>query len=160
LKNNAQVLEWKPWGMQPDESSVTLRSEGARHVLVGVTGTYEALVPLIRLYRQLAESLYFPFPHRLGEIAPPGKHCPRPLVMIFDRQGLCRAAAVANSSEQPDAQRICASHEPPAGRGLADLVTSPTGNNVFYREAVDGTNPTKQDHRDSRDHASASPSHR
>jgi hypothetical protein len=160
LKNNAQALEWKPWGMQPDESSVTLRSEGARHVLVGVTGTYEALVPLIRRYRQLAESLYFPFPHRLGEIAPPGKHCPRPLVMIFDRQGLCRAAAVANSSEQPDAQRICTSHEPPAGRGLADLVTSPTGNNIFYREAVDGTNPTKQDHRDSRDHASASPSHR
>ena len=100
IKRNLHALEWKPWGMQPQESSVALYAKDTGHVAIGVTGTYEALVPLIQGYGGFAQSLYFPFPHRLGEVAPPRNRCPRPLVMVFDGEGLRRAAALARSAGQ------------------------------------------------------------
>jgi hypothetical protein len=89
------ALAWKPWGMQPRDSSITLSAVDPTHVAIGVTGTYEALLPLIQDYGKFALSLYLPYPHPLGEVRPPKNHCPRPLVMIFDRGGLRQAEVAA-----------------------------------------------------------------
>jgi hypothetical protein len=85
------AIEWKPWGMQPQDSPVVLRAIGASNVLIGVTGSYAAIYQLIVQYGGFARSLYFPFPHRWGEFAPPKNHCPRPLAMVFDLPELRRA---------------------------------------------------------------------
>jgi hypothetical protein len=41
------ALAWKPWGMQPRDSSIMLSAVDPTHVAVGLTGTHEALLPLI-----------------------------------------------------------------------------------------------------------------
>lgn len=109
VKHGLHALEWKPWGMQPQESSVALYATDARQVAIGVTGTYAAVAPLIQRYSGFAQSLYFPFPHRLGQVALPRKHCPRPLVMVFDKSGLRRAAMMAEPIGQPSREKVVVS---------------------------------------------------
>lgn len=64
-------------------------------VSVGITGSYEALKPVIAKYRDDAERIYFPFPTELHYTAkvPAGAHV---IMLIFDRAGLARAAAKAS----------------------------------------------------------------
>ncbi len=61
---------------------------------VGVVGSYDAVKPIINAYGPLALRVYFPYPKRL--VGPPkGNPFMRKLVMVFDRQGLARAARMA-----------------------------------------------------------------
>jgi hypothetical protein len=75
---------------------IYLYSESDGRIGVGVSGTYEGLRGVIDRYARYARQVYFPLPHRLGQIAPPPEDAIyRPLVMIFDRRGLDQAAALA-----------------------------------------------------------------
>ena len=62
---------------------------------VGVVGSYDALRPLIAEYRADAARVYFPYPHELAG-TPHGDTFMRQLVIVFDRDGLARAAAKAS----------------------------------------------------------------
>jgi hypothetical protein len=66
-------------------------------VSIGITGSYEALKPLIEKYRGDTARIYFPFPTELHD------HSKIPAVtdvimMMFDRAGLLRAASTAVAS--------------------------------------------------------------
>jgi hypothetical protein len=69
-------------------------------VSIGITGSYEALKPLIEKYRGDTSRIYFPFPTELHDrsIIPEGSYV---IMMTFDRAGLARAAAkaVANPAD-------------------------------------------------------------
>ncbi|HLX36365.1 MAG TPA: hypothetical protein VKR29_01140, partial [Candidatus Binataceae bacterium] len=65
-------------------------------IQVGVVGSYLALKSLIGDFRPDAAEVYFPFPRSLDG-APKGNTFMRKLVMIFDRDGLARAAAKASA---------------------------------------------------------------
>ncbi len=67
---------------------------GADAVSAGIDGSYEALRPVIEKYRADARAVYFPFPTPLTG-TPRGNTFMRKLVMVFDREGLARAAAKA-----------------------------------------------------------------
>jgi hypothetical protein len=76
---------------------VYLHAQADGRIGVGVSGTYEALRAVINRYGTYASRIYFPSPlYRLGQISPPANDPNyRPLVMIFDRTSLDRAAALA-----------------------------------------------------------------
>jgi hypothetical protein len=66
-------------------------------VSIGITGSYEALKPLLEKYRGDTSRIYFPFPTELRARS----HLPEGTYMImimFDRAGLARAAAKAAAS--------------------------------------------------------------
>jgi hypothetical protein len=63
-------------------------------VSIGITGSYEALKPLIEKYRTDASRIYFPFPTEL-HARPTVPNGSRILMMMFHRAGLARAAAKA-----------------------------------------------------------------
>ncbi len=69
---------------------------------VGVVGSYEALKPLIAKYRGNAVQIYFPYPRALAG-NPKGNTFMRMLVIVFNREGLARAAAA--SVEKADAPK-------------------------------------------------------
>jgi hypothetical protein len=96
MKSGLPDLEWQPWGT--GEPSLVLYAQDAGHIAVGVTGTYQGLVPLIERYGPFAQKLYFPFGHRLrGTVTVPMSRWPRRLclVMVFEREGLRQVAALA-----------------------------------------------------------------
>jgi hypothetical protein len=66
-------------------------------VAIGITGSYEALTPVIEEYRGDTSRIFFPFPTELRDRAnvPEGTHV---IMMMFDRAGLARAAAKALAS--------------------------------------------------------------
>jgi hypothetical protein len=66
-------------------------------IFLGLTGHYEALRPLIERYGRFAQQVYFPHHHRLGRLPEPGaRDCRlRRLMMVFDNDGLDRAASLA-----------------------------------------------------------------
>jgi hypothetical protein len=66
-------------------------------IIVGVVGSYDALMPLIDEYRPDAAEVYFPFPHPLTG-SPKGNTFMRKLVMVFDPAGLARAAIRARTA--------------------------------------------------------------
>jgi hypothetical protein len=68
-------------------------------VSVGITGSYDALRPVIAKYHDDAERIYFPFPTEFHDAAkvPTGAHV---IMLIFDRAGLARAAAKASAAAQ------------------------------------------------------------
>jgi hypothetical protein len=61
---------------------------------IGVVGSYEALTPLIAKHREDAVQIYFPYPRALTG-NPKGDTFMRMLVIVFDRDGLARAAAAS-----------------------------------------------------------------
>jgi hypothetical protein len=67
-----------------------------RGVTLGITGSYEALKPVIEKYRGDTSRIYFPFPTELRDraIVPDGTYV---IMMMFDRAGLARAAAKAKA---------------------------------------------------------------
>jgi hypothetical protein len=67
---------------------------------VGVVGSYDALKPLIAKYRDDAVQIYFPYPRAL-EGNPKGNTFMRMLVMVFNREGLARAAARVEKADAP-----------------------------------------------------------
>jgi hypothetical protein len=68
-------------------------------VSVGITGSYDALKPVLAKYHDDAERIYFPFPTEFHDAAtvPAGAHV---IMLIFDRAGLARAAAKASGASQ------------------------------------------------------------
>ncbi len=76
-------------------------------ISVGVVGSYDAVKPIINAYGPFALRVYFPYPKRLVGL-PKGNPFMRKLVMVFDRQGLARAArmaADARAGAPPDNNR-------------------------------------------------------
>jgi hypothetical protein len=67
---------------------------------VGVVGSYEALTPLITKYREDAAQIYFPYPRALA-VNPKGNTFMRMLVIVFNREGLARAAARVEKAGVP-----------------------------------------------------------
>ena len=67
---------------------------------VGVVGSYEALAPLIAKYRGDAVQIYFPYPRALAG-NPKGDTFMRMLVIVFNRDGLARAAASVERAGVP-----------------------------------------------------------
>jgi hypothetical protein len=67
---------------------------------IGVVGSYEALAPLIAKYRGDAAQIYFPYPRALTGI-PKGNTFMRMLVIVFNREGLARAAASVEKAAVP-----------------------------------------------------------
>jgi hypothetical protein len=80
---------------------VWLGHAGSAYLGIGVTGTYEALEPIITNYSRDAINVFFPAPDVLAAGA---KHKNRGLLlMVFDHNGLARAVtrAVASPSKMP-----------------------------------------------------------
>jgi hypothetical protein len=71
--------------------------EQSGRISLGLTGHYEALRSLIERYGRFAQQVYFPHHRRLGRLPKPGVHdCRlRRLMMVFDSDGLDRAASLA-----------------------------------------------------------------
>jgi hypothetical protein len=88
--------EWSDPHIQKTSSTVWLNAENGR-ISLGLTGHYEALRPLIERYGRFAQQVYFPHHHRLGRLPGPGvRDCRlRRLMMVFDNDGLDRAASLA-----------------------------------------------------------------
>jgi hypothetical protein len=63
----------------------------SNRIALGVVGTYEALQPLIAKYDTESAQVFFPFPRQFTQPLQ-GDTFMRLLVMVFDRQGLMRAA--------------------------------------------------------------------
>lgn len=70
-------------------------------VMVGLVGSYNALQPVISDYSADAIQVYFPYPRPLSG-TPKGNTFMRKLVMIFDREGLERAARRASTPSDPN----------------------------------------------------------
>jgi hypothetical protein len=89
--------EWLAPHIQKTSYTVWLNTEKGGRIDVGLTGHYEALRPLIERYGLFAKQLYFPHHHRLGCLPPRGSrdHRLRRLVMVFDSDGIGRAASLA-----------------------------------------------------------------
>jgi hypothetical protein len=95
----AQKLGLLPpnWVSDPDvatNNGLWLGPRDGGLIGVGVVGSYEALAPLIAKYRGDAVQIYFPYPRALVGI-PKGNTFMRMLVMVFNREGLARAAAAS-----------------------------------------------------------------
>jgi hypothetical protein len=73
-----------------------LGASGKGLVAVGIVASYEPALPLIEKYRGDARAVYYPWPRRLSG-APRGDTFMRKLVMVFDRDGLKRAAIRAKA---------------------------------------------------------------
>jgi hypothetical protein len=82
------------------ESILRLRNT---HIEVGLEGTYAAVKPLIDNYGSQARAVYFPYPHPVAPRAIPDNDIAM-FVMEFDRAGLARAAAIAESNERTPAK--------------------------------------------------------
>jgi hypothetical protein len=96
-KRDPRLEQWVPSDLWDSYSSVSLHAESDGRIAVGVKGTYEALVPLLKRYGVFAQSVYFPYPSPLGRMPPPiGDSKQQPLVMVFDSDGFSRAASVAH----------------------------------------------------------------
>jgi hypothetical protein len=97
----AQRLRFLPadWVSEPDvytRNGLWLGPFRHNAIAVGVVGSWNAVKPLVDEYRAEAKAVYFPYPHRLvGK--PHGNTFMRKLVMVFDRNGLARAAQRARS---------------------------------------------------------------
>lgn len=81
--------------------NIWLGHAGSAYLGIGVTGTYQALEPIITNYRQDAINVFFPAPDVLAANA---KRNDRGLLlMVFDHDGLARAAtrAAASPSKLP-----------------------------------------------------------
>jgi hypothetical protein len=89
--------EWSAPQIQKTNYMVWLNTEQGGRIDIGLTGHYEALRPLIERYGVFAQKLYFPHHHRLGCLPPRGvrDHRLRRLVMVFDSNGIGRAASLA-----------------------------------------------------------------
>ncbi len=75
---------------------IWLGRAGSAYLGIGVTGTYEALQPIITNYSRDAIQVFFPAPDVLAVGA---KHKDRGLLlMVFDHDGLARAATHAAGS--------------------------------------------------------------
>ena len=90
-------MEWTSKEQTESDFSAWLRDGPDGTISVGLMGTYPALCPLIERYGRYAQRIYFPYPSSLGEAfdALDDVTAPRWLVMLFDRSGLDRAAAMA-----------------------------------------------------------------
>jgi hypothetical protein len=89
--------EWSAPHIQKTSYTVWLSMEQSGRISLGLTGHYEALRPLIERYGRFAQQVYFPHHRRLGRLPKPGVHdCRlRRLMMVFDSDGLDRAASLA-----------------------------------------------------------------
>jgi hypothetical protein len=89
--------EWLAPHIQKTSYTVWLNTEKGGRIDVGFTGHYAALRPLIERYGLFAKQLYFPHHHRRGCLPPRGSrdHRLRRLVMVFDTDGIGRAASLA-----------------------------------------------------------------
>jgi hypothetical protein len=65
-------------------------------IMIGLVGSYDALKPVISDYSADAVQVYFPYPRPLSG-TPKGNTFMRKLVMVFDREGLDRAAHRAST---------------------------------------------------------------
>lgn len=73
---------------------VSLRVDHNGLIRIGIGGTYAAVHALADRYRADALKVYYPFPFRFGDVrVPVDSAVYRRLVMVFDRNGLERAAA-------------------------------------------------------------------
>jgi hypothetical protein len=95
-------MQWTTQQQAESDFSPWLRSEADGTISIGLIGTYPALFPLIERYGYFAERIFFPYPELLGQDidALADVTDPHWLVMVFDRPGLDRAAAVALAGSQ------------------------------------------------------------
>ncbi len=75
-----------------------LRSSKSNGLEVGIIGSYAALKPIIDRYSAETSAIYFPYPSRLTPSSAGLTNDPAMMVMVFDRAGLARAAAMAAAS--------------------------------------------------------------
>jgi hypothetical protein len=89
--------EWSAPQIQKTSYTVWLNTEQGGRIDVRLTGHYEALRALVERYSVFAQQVYFPHHHRLGCLPPRGlrDHRLRRLVMVFDSDGIGRAASLA-----------------------------------------------------------------
>jgi hypothetical protein len=94
--------EWLAPHIQKTSYTVWLNTEQGGRIDVGLTGHYEALRPLIERYGFLAQQVYFPHHRRRGCLPRRGllDHRLRRLVMVFDRNGISRAAFLAMTARR------------------------------------------------------------
>jgi len=94
--------EWLAPHIQKTSYTVWLNTEQGGLIDVGLTGHYEALRPLIERYGFLAQQVYFPHHRRRGCLPRRGllDHRLRRLVMVFDRNGISRAAFLAMTARR------------------------------------------------------------
>jgi hypothetical protein len=94
--------EWLAPHIQKTSYTVWLNTEQGGRIDIGLTGHYEALRPLIERYGFLAQQVYFPHHHRRGCLPRRGllDHRLRRLVMVFDRNGIGRAASLAMTARR------------------------------------------------------------
>src|SRR3984893_4112490 len=89
--------EWSTPQIQKTNYTVWLNTEQSGRIAVGLKGRYANLRPLLERYGVFAQQVYFPHHHRLGSLPPRGlrDHRLRRLVMVFDSDGIARAASLA-----------------------------------------------------------------
>jgi hypothetical protein len=89
--------EWSTPQIQKTNYTGWLNMEQGGRIAVGLKGHYDALRPLIERYGVFAQKLYFSHHDRLGCLPPPGvrDHRLRRLMMVFDSDGIGRAASLA-----------------------------------------------------------------
>ncbi len=95
-------MGWIPTPQTAPDFSAWLHVEPDGTIGVGLMGTYPVLAPLIERYGRYAQRISFPYPEPLGEAFDvlgdvTDLHW---LVMMFDRAGLDRAAALALADSQ------------------------------------------------------------
>lgn len=77
-----------------------LKTVKSNDIEVGIISNYGALKPIIDRYSAEASAIYFPYPSRLTSSSAGLSNDPAMMVMVFDRAGLARAAAIAASSSE------------------------------------------------------------
>ncbi len=86
---------WASRAMRISSYTVVLEPKDDGRIGVGIKCGCRALAPLVGKYGVFAKSVYFPYPHPLREIPAECGHGLQVLEMVFDREGLERAAAAA-----------------------------------------------------------------
>jgi hypothetical protein len=76
-----------------------LRRSKNNGIEVGIIGSYAALKPIVDRYSAETSAVYFPYPTRLTPSSA-GATSDAAMVMVFDRAGLARAAAVAAANAE------------------------------------------------------------
>jgi hypothetical protein len=102
---NVQALGLLPanWVNDPDvrtNNGLYLGPWKGGGIAIGVVGSYDALAPTIKRYRQNASQVFFPYPKELT-VHPAGDTFMRLLVMVFDREHLATIAQQIKTADNP-----------------------------------------------------------
>jgi hypothetical protein len=126
--------EWSALPIQKTNYTVWLDTEQGGRIAVGLKGHYEALRPLVERYCIFAQRVYFPHHDRLGCLPPPGvrDYRLRRLVMVFDSEGIARAASLAMTTRSSSHSGFVSSSQ----AGKAD----PTGHYIRLEDSFDEQN--------------------